>query len=151
MTSYSASEIAHGLTFLKGFIGLQILNNILYGLFGANLATLGGPIIQSLFTTPLSDAYPYAGVGKYTEIFTWVLFKFVGTTYDPDNAFCKWMFFYFPIWYGFWEVTSFLSYYFAGGYLDLSSITSMISSLVTLALGTIYTFGPAGLTAYYFY
>ena len=29
MTSYSASEIAQGLTYLKGFIGLQIVSNIL--------------------------------------------------------------------------------------------------------------------------
>ncbi len=150
MTSYSASEIAQGLTYLKGFIGLQIVSNILNA-FMPNLATFGGPIFQSLISTPLSNAGPYSGVGKYTEIFTWVLFKFVGTTYDPDNAFCKWMFFYFPIYYGFWEITSFLSYYLAGGFLDLSSVTGMISSLVTLALGTLYTFGPAGLTAYYFY
>ena len=36
------------------------------------------------------------GLVTYADLTTLLLFKFVGTTYDPTNPFCYWMFFLVP-------------------------------------------------------
>ena len=172
LTAVSEAEVSRGFDALIVVLGAKILNNVGYSFVDhlnnyaavntawTNFTGLFGSLWDPLYYTlifPLQVAGAYSSF-NYADFLTIVLFAYVGTTFDPTNVFCKWMFMYIPTFY---TVIAFLNnviseFLFV---VNIVQLYNSFESLVYLSVGSIlaiittlvYTFGPLAIAEMTFY
>ena len=161
--TYTSHEVTVGLESLGGLLSIKLLNWFYNSAVGVlrnytsfttmvtNIDNALGALydpIQYLVINPVLFAGSYASF-NYTDLMMIILFGMVGTTFDPTNAFCQWMFFYIPL----FRVGSTLFFLYlsngistiqnlVSGNTLVSKIYSTAATFLSMILTTAYTLGP---------
>ena len=92
--TYTSKQVDLAMSQFQSLTVLKSFAYLFYLFTNISTLTTNFPIIGSALY-PLYIAGS-SGLVTYADLTTLLLFKFVGTTYDPTNPFCYWMFFLVP-------------------------------------------------------
>ena len=92
--TYTANQITLAMSQFETLTVLKTVSYLFYLFFDITSLVSNFPIIGSaLYPVYIAGA---SGLVTYADLTTLLLFKFVGTSFDPTNPFCNWMFFLVP-------------------------------------------------------
>ena len=92
--TYSATAISLAMDQFETLTIIKTVSYVFYLFFNITSLVTNFPIIGSaLYPVWLAGTF---GRVTYADLTTLLLFKFVGTSFDPTNPFCNWMFFIIP-------------------------------------------------------
>ena len=144
-----------------GYLVVENLNNYsAVNTAWTNFKGLFGNMWNPLYYTlpfPLQVAGAYSSF-NFADLMMIVLFAFVGTTFDPSNVFCQWMFIYIPAFYtGYAFLANMVSEFLY--VVNIVQLHNSFESLMYLSVGSIlsiltaliYTVGPHAIAEWTFY